>query len=204
MLVIGIAGGSGCGKTTIVNKIIEALPQNTVTVIPQDSYYWDNGHLSPQKKKEINFDHPNAIEWELMIKHLNMLKSGKSIPMPIYSYVTCARSEFVTTIEPRDVVIVEGILVFTNPELVNLMDIKIFVDTESDDRLMRCIRRDTKERGRTVNEVLHHYETSVKPMHHQFIEPTKRIADIIIPNGYNQVGIDLMVSKIKMQLNHHQ
>ena len=118
--------------------------------------------------------------------------------------MTCARSEFVTTIEPRDVVIVEGILVFTNPELVNLMDIKIFVDTESDDRLMRCIRRDTKERGRTVNEVLHHYETSVKPMHHQFIEPTKRIADIIIPNGYNQVAIDLMVSKIKMQLNHHQ
>lgn len=202
MLLIGIAGGSGSGKTTVVKKLIEALPEDSISVVSQDAYYWDNGHLSPEAKKEINFDHPGAIEWELLVKHLDMLKKGETIPMPIYTYVTCARSQEVIPVKPTEVVIVEGILIMTCPELVKRLDIKIFVDTDSDDRLMRIIRRDTEERGRTVSDVLRHYETFVKPMHNQFIEPTKRLADIIIPQGgSNQVAIDVVASRIRMQLS---
>jgi len=202
MLLIGIAGGSGSGKTTVVKKLIEALPEDSISVVSQDAYYWDNGSLSPEAKKEINFDHPDAIEWDLLVKHLDMLKEGKTIPMPIYTYVTCARSQEVIPVKPTEVVIVEGILIMTCPELVKRLDIKIFVDTDGDDRLMRIIRRDIEERGRTVSDVLRHYETFVKPMHNQFIEPTKRLADIIIPQGgSNQVAIDIMASRIRMQLN---
>lgn len=202
MLLIGIAGGSGSGKTTVVKKLIEALPEDSISVVSQDAYYWDNGHLSPEAKKEINFDHPGAIEWELLVKHLDMLKKGETIPMPIYTYVTCARSQEVIPVKPTEVVIVEGILIMTCPELVKRLDIKIFVDTDSDDRLMRIIRRDIEERGRTVSDVLRHYETFVKPMHNQFIEPTKRLADIIIPQGgSNQVAIDVVASRIRMQLS---
>ncbi|MBR4136796.1 MAG: uridine kinase [Bacteroidales bacterium] len=202
MLLIGIAGGSGSGKTTVVKKLIEALPEDSISVVSQDAYYWDNGSLSPEAKKEINFDHPDAIEWDLLVKHLDMLKEGKTIPMPIYTYVTCARSEEVIPVKPTEVVIVEGILIMTCPELVKRLDIKIFVDTDGDDRLMRIIKRDIEERGRTVSDVLRHYETFVKPMHNQFIEPTKRLADIIIPQGgSNQVAIDVMASRIRMQLN---
>lgn len=202
MLLIGIAGGSGSGKTTVVKKLIEALPEDSISVVSQDAYYWDNGSLSPEAKKEINFDHPDAIEWDLLVKHLDMLKEGKTIPMPIYTYVTCARSAEVIPVKPTEVVIVEGILIMTCPELVKRLDIKIFVDTDGDDRLMRIIKRDIEERGRTVSDVLRHYETFVKPMHNQFIEPTKRLADIIIPQGgSNQVAIDIMASRIRMQLN---
>ena len=202
MLLIGIAGGSGSGKTTVVKKLIEALPEDSISVVSQDAYYWDNGSLSPEAKKEINFDHPDAIEWDLLVKHLDMLKEGKTIPMPIYTYVTCARSQEVIPVKPTEVVIVEGILIMTCPELVKRLDIKIFVDTDGDDRLMRIIRRDIEERGRTVSDVLRHYETFVKPMHNQFIEPTKRLADIIIPQGgSNQVAIDIMASRIRMQLS---
>jgi uridine kinase len=202
MLLIGIAGGSGSGKTTVVKKLIEALPEDSISVVSQDAYYWDNGHLSPEAKKEINFDHPGAIEWDLLVKHLDMLKKGETIPMPIYTYVTCARSQEVIPVKPTEVVIVEGILIMTCPELVKRLDIKIFVDTDSDDRLMRIIRRDIEERGRTVSDVLRHYETFVKPMHNQFIEPTKRLADIIIPQGgSNQVAIDVVASRIRMQLS---
>ena len=202
MLLIGIAGGSGSGKTTVVKKLIEALPEDSISVVSQDAYYWDNGSLSPEAKKEINFDHPDAIEWDLLVKHLDMLKEGKTIPMPIYTYVTCARSAEVIPVKPTEVVIVEGILIMTCPELVTRLDIKIFVDTDGDDRLMRIIKRDIEERGRTVSDVLRHYETFVKPMHNQFIEPTKRLADIIIPQGgSNQVAIDIMASRIRMQLN---
>ena len=202
MLLIGIAGGSGSGKTTVVRKLMEALPEDSISVVSQDAYYWDNGSLSPEAKKEINFDHPDAIEWDLLVKHLDMLKEGKTIPMPIYTYVTCARSQEVIPVKPTEVVIVEGILIMTCPELVKRLDIKIFVDTDGDDRLMRIIRRDIEERGRTVSDVLRHYETFVKPMHNQFIEPTKRLADIIIPQGgSNQVAIDIMASRIRMQLN---
>ena len=202
MLLIGIAGGSGSGKTTVVKKLIEALPEDSISVVSQDAYYWDNGSLSPEAKKEINFDHPDAIEWDLLVKHLDMLKEGKTIPMPIYTYVTCARSAEVIPVKPTEVVIVEGILIMTCPELVKRLDIKIFVDTDGDDRLMRIIKRDIEERGRTVSDVLRHYETFVKPMHNQFIEPTKRLADIIIPQGgSNQVAIDIMASRIRMQLH---
>ncbi|MCQ2308145.1 MAG: uridine kinase [Bacteroidales bacterium] len=202
MLLIGIAGGSGSGKTTVVNKLIEALPEDSVSVISQDAYYWDNGSLPQAAKLEINFDHPDAIEWDLLVKHIDMLKNGETIPMPIYTYVTCARSKETISVKPAEVVIVEGILIFTCPELVKRLDIKMFVDTDGDDRLMRIIRRDIMERGRSVNDVLRHYETFVKPMHQQFIEPTKRLADIILPGGFNKVAIDLMASRINMQLNN--
>lgn len=200
MLLIGIAGGSGSGKTTVVRKLIEGLPEDSVSVLSQDAYYWDNGHLSPEEKKEINFDHPDAIEWELLVEHLDMLRQGKTIDMPIYTYVTCARSSEVVSVKPAEVVIVEGILIFTCPELVKRLDIKIFVDADGDDRLMRIIGRDINERGRTVNDVLRHYETFVKPMHQQFIEPTKRLADVILPGGLNRVAIDIMASRIRLQL----
>ena len=200
MLLIGIAGGSGSGKTTVVRKLVEALPGDSVSVLSQDAYYWDNGHLSPEEKKEINFDHPDAIEWELLVKHLDMLKQGDTIDMPIYTYVTCARSNEVVPVKPAEVVIVEGILIFTCPELVKRLDIKIFVDADGDDRLMRIIGRDINERGRDVNDVLRHYETFVKPMHQQFIEPTKRLADVILPGGLNRVAIDIMASRIRLQL----
>ncbi|MGN0033285.1 MAG: uridine kinase [Candidatus Limimorpha sp.] len=200
MLFIGIAGGSGSGKTTVVRKLIEALPEDSVSVLSQDAYYWDNGHLSPEAKKEINFDHPDAIEWELLVEHIDMLKKGKTIDMPVYTYVTCARSNEAIEVRPAEVVIVEGILIFTCPELVKRLDIKIFVDADGDDRLMRIIGRDINERGRTVNDVLRHYETFVKPMHQQFIEPTKRLADVILPGGLNKVAIDIMASRIRLQL----
>lgn len=204
MLIIGIAGGSGSGKTTVVRKLIDALPEDSISVISQDAYYWDNGNLSPEAKKEINFDHPDAIEWDLLIDHIDRLKRGETIPMPIYTYVTCARSSEIIPVKPTEVVIVEGILVMTCPKLVERCDIKIFVDTDSDDRLIRIIKRDIEERGRTVSDVLRHYETFVKPMHNQFIEPTKRLADIIIPQGgSNQVAIDIVASRIRMQLHNN-
>ena len=202
MLIIGIAGGSGSGKTTVVNKIVEALPKNSVAVIPQDAYYYDNGHLSQEEKLQINFDHPNSIEWNLLNNHLDKLRKGESISMPIYNYVTCARAEETISVEPKKVIIVEGILILNNPELRKRLNIKLFVSTENDDRLIRIIRRDSIERGRSYNDVLEHYETYVKPMHQQFIEPSKRHADVIIPEGgKNQVAIDIVVSRIKMNLN---
>jgi uridine kinase len=201
MLIIGIAGGSGCGKSTVVKQIIKRLPKDSVTVIPQDSYYKDNGHLSPEERSKINFDHPSSIEFNLLIKHLDELSEGKDIGMPIYSYLTCARSPETIPIAPREVVIVEGILILSNPRLRDRMDIKIFVDADADDRLMRIIRRDIEERGRSFIQVLDHYEKFVKPMHLQFIEPTKRYADIIVPQGgANHVAIDILTSRIKMNL----
>lgn len=204
MLIIGIAGGSGSGKTTVVNKIIEGLPENSVSVISQDSYYKDNGHLSAEEKKRINFDHPASIEFGLLNKQLETLISGQQVERPIYSYVTCARARETITVEPKKVIIVEGILILTNAKLRNKFNVKIFVDADTDDRLMRIIRRDLIERGRSVQDVLEHYETFVKPMHLQFIEPTKRYADIIVPQGgTNLVAIDFLTSKIKMKLEEY-
>ena len=202
MLIIGIAGGSGSGKTTVVNKIVNALPEKTVAVVPQDAYYYDNGHLTPEEKLKINFDHPNSIEWDLLINQIDQLKAGNTIQMPMYNYVTCARAEETITVEPKTVVIVEGILILGNEELRKRMDIKLFVSTDNDDRLIRIMRRDIVERGRSYNDVLKHYETYVKPMHEQFIEPSKLFADVIIPlGGENQVAIDMLVSRIKMNLH---
>lgn len=202
MLIIGIAGGSGSGKTTVVNKITEGLPTRSVSIISQDAYYWDNGHLSPEAKKQINFDHPDSIEWELLIRDLDRLISGHAINMPIYSYVACARAKETIRIEPKRVIIVEGILILTNEPLRQRFNVKVFVDADADDRLIRIIHRDILERGRSVDTVLTHYETFVKPMHLQFIEPSKRYADVIVPQGgENQVAIELLGSRIHMKLN---
>lgn len=201
MLIIGIAGGSGCGKSTVVKQIIKKLPKDSVAVIPQDSYYKDNGHLSPEDRAKINFDHPSSIEFNLLVKHLDSLKEGETIGMPIYSYLTCARAKETIPVQPKEVVIVEGILIMSNPRIRERMDIKVFVDADADDRLMRIIRRDIEERGRSFSQVLDHYEKYVKPMHLQFIEPTKRYADIIVPQGgANHVAIDILTSRIKMNL----
>lgn len=201
MLVIGIAGGSGSGKSTVVKQIVKRLPKETVTIIPQDAYYKDKGHLSLQERSKINFDHPSSIEFSLLIKHIDLLKNGVKINIPVYSYLTCARSKETIHVEPKEVVIVEGILILTNPGIRRRLDIKVYVDADNDDRLMRIIRRDIEERGRSFQQVLEHYEKFVKPMHLQFIEPTKRYADIIVPQGgANHVAIDILTSRIKMNL----
>lgn len=201
MLIIGIAGGSGSGKSTVVKKVTTLLPKDSVVVIPQDAYYRDNGHLSPEERAKINFDHPSSIEFNLLIKHLDQLREGKSVEMPIYSYLTCARSKETISVRPMPVIIVEGILILTNPRMRERMDIKVFVDADADDRLMRVIRRDIEERGRSFIQVLDHYEKFVKPMHLLFIEPSKRYADIIVPlGGTNKVAIDILSSRIIQQL----
>jgi len=200
--IIGIAGGTGSGKTTVVRKVIESLPKNEVAIIPQDSYYKDNSHLPLEDRQEINFDHPRSLEFKLLIEHIKRLKEGKPIKQPIYSYLTCTRSDETIKVQPTKVIIVEGILILQNSQLRSLMDIKVFVDADTDDRLMRVIQRDIIERGRSVNKVLERYEKTVKPMHLQFIEPTKRYADVIIPQGgENKVGIDLLSSIIEKNLN---
>lgn len=198
MLVIGIAGGSGSGKTTVVKTIMKRFKKNEVSLLSQDAYYRDNGHLTAEERAKINFDHPSSIEFKLLSEHLDRLKEGENIDMPIYSYVTCARSEETIPIEPTKVVIVEGILVLSNPSLRKRLDIKVFVDADSDDRLMRIIKRDIEERGRSFMQVLDHYDKYVKPMHLTFIEPSKRYADIIVPQGgANKVAIDILTSRIR-------
>jgi len=198
MIIIGIAGGSGSGKTTVVKKIMKKFPKGSVAIVSQDSYYKDTGYFTPEQIKLHNFDHPNAIEFELLVKHLDELRAGKSIEMPHYDYVTTSRLKESTTIQPKKVVIVEGILIFTQPEILKRLDIKVFVDAEADDRVMRIMRRDTEERGRTFPDAMEHYEKKVKLMHAQFIEPSKRFADIIIPEGgQNHVAIDVLFQYVQ-------
>ncbi len=201
MLIVGIAGGTGSGKTTVVKKVIEAFTDKDVIVIPQDSYYRDNSGISLEERQKINFDHPDSVEFELLIDHLNNLKNGQPIEMPVYSYLTCIRAKETIPIKPTKVVLVEGILILTDPGLRNMMDIKVFVDADADDRLGRVIQRDIIERGRSVLTVLERYHQTVKPSHLQFIEPSKRYADIIIPGGgENQVGIEVLISIIEKHL----
>jgi uridine kinase len=202
MLIVGIAGGTGSGKTTVVRKVIEVFPNNEVVLIPQDAYYKDNGHLPLEERQKINFDHPDSLEFSLLISHLELLRKGRSIEMPIYSYLTCLRSSETVTIRPARVVLVEGILILADAGLRNILDIKVFVDADADDRLDRVIRRDIAERGRDVLRVLERYHDTVKPSHLQFIEPSKRYADIIIPGGgENQVGVEVLISIIKQHLS---
>lgn len=203
MLVIGIAGGTGSGKTTVVRKIMEQLPCDEIALLPQDSYYRDNVHLPLEERQKMNFDHPDSIEFDLLVKHLKQLRQGIIVEQPVYSYLTCTRMDETVKVEPRKVVIVEGILILTHPALRDLMDLKVFVDAEPDDRLMRVIQRDIAERGRTVDKVLDRYEETVKPMHLQFIEPTKRYADLIVPQGgNNHVAIDILTKYILRILSH--
>ena len=205
MLIIGIAGGSGSGKTTVVNNVIKSLTKDSVAVISQDAYYRDSKHLSVEDRKKINFDHPSSIEFSLLVDHIDQLKDGKTFGMPIYSYLTCTRAEETIPVEPKKVIIVEGILILTNPRLRKRLDIRVYVDADSDDRLMRIIWRDIEERGRSFKEVLDHYEKFVRPMHLLFIEPNKRYADIIIPQGgKNQIAIDILTSSIKEKLREEE
>ncbi|MGJ8733165.1 MAG: uridine kinase, partial [Cellulophaga sp.] len=193
MLIIGIAGGTGCGKTTVVNQIINELPDNEVCVISQDSYYNDLSHLSLEERRKTNFDHPLSIDFKLLKEHLEELRKGKTIQQPVYSFLECNRTDKTVPTEPRKVVIVEGILIMTDPEIRKMMDIKIFVHADSDERLIRRIKRDVNERGWDLDETLEKYQTTIKPMHAEFIEPSKEYADIIIPNNkHNTVAIDIV------------
>lgn len=201
MLTIGIAGGTGCGKTTVVNQIIEQLPVEEVGVISQDSYYKDLSHLNYDERSQINFDHPSAIDFDLLHEHLEKLKNGDTIAQPVYSFKEHNRTGDSVPTPPRKVMIVEGILILTNPEIRELFDIKIFVHADSDERLIRRLKRDINERGRDLKEVLDRYQNTLKPMHEQFIEPTKEYADIIIPNNrYNTVAIDIVRTIINEKL----
>ncbi len=201
MLIIGIAGGTGSGKTTVVNKILNSFPAGEVAVIPQDSYYKDSSHIPPEERSKINFDEPAAIEWTLLAEHLQKLRNGEAIDMPTYSYLTCTRQEETVRVEPRDVVIVEGILVLNDPDLRDMMDVKVFVDADADDRLIRVIARDCISRGRTPQMVIDRYQDVLKPMHCQYIEPSKRFADIIVPQGgSNTVAIYVVTDYINSRL----
>ena len=205
MLIIGIAGGTGSGKTTVVQKLKGLLKSGDYVVIPQDAYYKDCGHLTVEQKAVQNFDHPDSIDFDYLIEHLQELKEGKPVDQPVYSYVTCERSKTETVkVNPAQIIIIEGILIFTCERLREMMDIKVFVDADADDRLSRVIARDIVERGKNVDQVLRRYEYTVKPMHLQFIEPTKRYADIIVPQGgHNQVAIDMLVAIIEKALKHN-
>ena len=201
MLIIGIAGGTGCGKTTVVNQIINELPAGEVGVISQDSYYNDLSHLTLEQRRRTNFDHPQSIDFELLEKHLEQLKAGNSIQQPVYSFLECNRTEKTIPIHPSKVLIVEGILILTNASIRRMLDIKIFVHADSDERLIRRLKRDVNERGWDLDDTLEKYQQNIKPMHLQFIEPSKEYADIIIPNNkYNTVAVDMVRTIINDRL----
>jgi len=201
MLIIGIAGGTGCGKTTVVEQIIAQLPVDEVCVISQDSYYKDTSDLSYQDRVKINFDHPNSIDFALLLQHLKALREGESFEQPVYSFVEHNRTGETITTHPKKVVIVEGILILTQSEIRAMFDVNVFVHADSDERLIRRLKRDISERGRNMDEVLNRYQTTLKPMHQEFIEPTKEFADIIIPtNRYNTVAVDLIRTIISERL----
>ena len=201
MLVIGIAGGTGSGKTTVVRKIIESLPKDEVAVMPQDCYYKDNAHIPLETRLKMNYDEPASIEWSLLCQQLRSLRKGIPIEMPVYDFLTCARLKQTTHVEPREVVVVEGILVLCDKELRDMMDIRVFVDADADERLIRVIQRDCVERGRTPKMVIDRYQETLKPMHELHIEPSKRYADLIVPQGgNNRVAIKLLTDYIRSLL----
>ena len=195
--IIGIAGGTGSGKTTVVKKIVEALPPHHVAVVPLDSYYNDTSHMTEEERRAINFDHPDAFDWKLLIKQINDLREGRAIEQPTYSYLKCNREKETIHVEPKPVIIVEGIMTLLNKRLRDMMDLRIFVDCDPDERLIRNIQRDTIDRGRTVSMVVDRYLKVLKPMHEQFIEPSKKFADIIVPEGgYNEVALEMLNERI--------
>lgn len=193
MIIIGIAGGTGSGKTTVVRRIIESLSENEVAVLPLDSYYKDSSHVPVEERQNINFDHPSAFDWDLLPKHISMLRKGEAIEQPVYSYLTCTRQKETVHVEPRKVIIIEGILALSDRRLCKQMDLRIFVDADPDERLIRVIQRDVIERGRTAEAVMERYVRVLKPMHLEFIEPAKRIADLIVPQGgHNEKAIEIL------------
>ncbi len=198
MIIIGIAGGTGSGKTTVVREIVASLPEGEVAVLPLDSYYKDSSHVPVEERQSINFDHPNAFDWDLLSEHISMLRRGEAIEQPVYSFLTCTRQPETIHIEPRNVIIIEGILALCDKKLRNMMDLKVFVDADPDERLIRVIQRDVVERGRTAEAVMERYTRVLKPMHQQFIEPCKRYADLIVPEGgNNQVAIDILTMYVR-------
>ena len=193
MIIIGIAGGTGSGKTTVVKKIVESLSADEVAVLPLDSYYKDSSMVPVEERQNINFDHPNAFDWDLLSKHIAQLRKGQPIEQPVYSYLTCTRQPETVHVEPRKVVIIEGILALSDRKLCKQMDLRIFVDADPDERLIRVIQRDVLERGRTAEAVMDRYVKVLKPMHLEFIEPAKRVADLIIPQGgHNKIAIEIL------------
>ena len=205
MYIIGIAGGTGSGKTTVVRKIIESLPHDKVALIPQDSYYNDTTGMTMEERRLINFDHPDAFDWELLTHQIEELRNGRAIEQPTYSYIESNRQPETVHVEPCEVIIIEGIMALFKKELRDLMDLKIFVDADPDERLIRVIQRDTVERGRTTQMVIDRYREVLKPMHEEFIEPTKRYADLIVPQGgSNKEAIDIMRTYIIHRLRPGQ
>ncbi len=204
MMILGIAGGTGSGKTTVVKKIAEHFNAGQVVVVPQDSYYIDHGDMPLEERQKLNFDHPDSIDFDLLIEQLKELKEGRPVQQPIYSYITCTRSETETVrVCPAPIIIVEGILIFTSEKLRKMLDVLVYVDADPDERLLRVISRDTIERGKSVVNVMDRYQKTVKPMHLQFIEPSKRYADLILPQGgHNQVGIDMLIATIEKYLKN--
>jgi uridine kinase len=201
-LVIGIAGGSGSGKTTVAQEILQRVGPDRIAYIQHDSYYKELSGLPPAQRAEVNFDHPNSLETELLISHIEQLKSGQAIEVPIYDFSTHSRTERSFIVKPRGVIIVEGILIFVDAALRSLFDVKLFVDTDPDVRLIRRLQRDITERGRTVESVIHQYQSTVRPMHLEFVEPSKRYADVIIPEGgFNRAAMDMVVARIESLLN---
>jgi uridine kinase len=196
MLLVGIGGGTGSGKTTLVRQIVQQLPPRQAVVIPQDAYYKDNSHIPFEKRRDINFDHPDSVDFNLLISQMEQLKAGRFVEQPEYSFLTCTRSAGTIRVEPARVMILEGILVLANKKLRKLIDVKVFVDAMPDDRLARIIRRDMEERGRTEAQVLERYERTVKPMHQQFIEPSRRYADIIVQADHDKRYDTAMLTRI--------
>jgi uridine kinase len=202
MMIIGIAGGTGSGKTTVVRKIVESLPEGSVAVVSQDSYYKDSSHMPWEERRAQNFDEPKAFDWELLRDHLSQLRAGRAIDEPIYDFVTCSRMPETVRIEPHEVIILEGIMALVDPGIRDILDLKIFVDADPDERLIRVLRRDSVERGRTIDDLIDRYQRIIKPMHNLHIEPTKSYADLIVPQGgSNNVAIDVLRQYIHKIVN---
>jgi len=196
-IVIGVCGGTGSGKTTVVQVILERVGAERIAYIQHDSYYRDQSHLLPEERARVNYDHPDSLETELLVKHVRQLLDGQMVEVPIYDFTTHTRTKRTHRVEPRRVILVEGILIFAEPALRDLMDVKIYVDTDADIRFIRRLQRDIAERGRTMESVIEQYLTTVRPMHLEFVEPSKRYADVIIPEGgFNVVALDMVVARI--------
>lgn len=204
-ILIGIAGGSGSGKTTLADKLVECFGSDEVSIIRHDNYYCRHDELTYEERAALNYDHPDAFDTALLCEHIRLLKSGQSIEMPVYDYTLYNRSNQVLVVHPAPVLILEGIMIFSEDSLCNLMDIKVFVDTDADVRILRRILRDVKERGRSLDSVISQYLNTVKPMHDQFVEPSKRRADVIIPDGgYNMVALEMLIQRVRSQLIRYQ